>query len=758
MLMTTRRTPVLGGYGAAASLRVISPVGSAPAARQSFFQRRFSTQARAQLEEINIPTLRVALPRMQIVRRRITIETEGVSQSAAVMAHSALKTVLVSKYRLHNTLDGREGGVGSIDARQLRAKSPRNAAYIQRLPAANNHDLTSTLIPYHDFLAVRDPVTVKEGAGVFRDNRAVRAVSILTERDEVLSTPLAQSSVLQKFRSEVYTRRFATAFRGWHARGAVPNSKDKPARRIYTKKSRARKLNIINKVGVRPVHAALPVKKVKGPRSVLNFRRANTRSIKLLYRPRPTILTWAIQLRRRLWNSLRRNNFVPALLKKLDTQTPARLRLTRFISRLQRVEPDDHKITRKIRAAARSIVTGREVIALKRLFLTPVRKTPLRFMLPRKQKTTTGWFTKKQTTGSNFINHAKAIRFNMRLLSKYVNLIEKVRGRSLVSLRRQELWVLLTKRWNKKFRYVKRWLRAINFAFKQKSYWTYKGEHILPDELYKLARIRLRKLDWRESDELFYRHGLKHAFTFHPRERMNTRWLEPLLLRRSLYDFNRGEYRRYQFPREQKNRKWLQKLRKLMYRNRPSRMYIKGRRWPLLRMYSQRLHRSAFHLRNAKAALKRFRKSTRRRADNTGFEKLMVGFGDRLDVNLMLLNIAPTTFWARSMAKMGLLRVNTKIVRDPSFRFRPGDYVEWVWAKIRLARLYFKSRFRRFDRTNILRDTSLHLPGNFEYWPKLRAAIYTRLPRQEDLAEAGRINECGFRWFHMDSGLGRHYD
>jgi hypothetical protein len=42
--------------------------------------------------------------------------------------------------------------------------------------------------------------------------------------------------------------------------------------------------------------------------------------------------------------------------------------------------------------------------------------------------------------------------------------------------------------------------------------------------------------------------------------------------------------------------------------------------------------------------LKRFRKLTRRKPVTTGFEKLMVGFGDRLDVNLMLLNIAPTTF------------------------------------------------------------------------------------------------------------------
>lgn len=93
-------------------------------------------------------------------------------------------------------------------------------------------------------------------------------------------------------------------------------------------------------------------------------------------------------------------------------------------------------------------------------------------------------------------------------------------------------------------------------------------------------------------------------------------------------------------------------------------------------MYSQRLHRSAFHIRNSKVALKRFRKLTRRKPNKTGFEKLMTGFGDRLDVNLMLLNIAPTTYWAREMAPLGLLRVNGTVITDPGFRFQPGDYVE----------------------------------------------------------------------------------
>lgn len=117
-------------------------------------------------------------------------------------------------------------------------------------------------------------------------------------------------------------------------------------------------------------------------------------------------------------------------------------------------------------------------------------------------------------------------------------------------------------------------------------------------------------------------------------------------------------------------------MRKLVFRRKATHTYIKRRRWPLLRMYNQRLHRSLFHIRNSKAAYKRFRKLVRQKPKTTGFEKLLTGSGDRLDVNLMLLNIAPTVFWARNIAQIGLLRVNGREIRDANFRFSPGDYVE----------------------------------------------------------------------------------
>lgn len=142
----------------------------------------------------------------------------------------------------------------------------------------------------------------------------------------------------------------------------------------------------------------------------------------------------------------------------------------------------------------------------------------------------------------------------------------------------------------KKFRLLKAWLKNAKYSFKQKN-WRAAFDSVLrtrnldkdkevfsSDSLFKAMRIRLRRLEWRESDERFFRRGFRHAFTFHPKERGRAPWLESLMYTRSLYNFNRGEYRRDQFPREQKANKWLQRVRKLLYRNKFTNVYIKSRR------------------------------------------------------------------------------------------------------------------------------------------------------------------------------------
>jgi len=90
-------------------------------------------------------------------------------------------------------------------------------------------------------------------------------------------------------------------------------------------------------------------------------------------------------------------------------------------------------------------------------------------------------------------------------------------------------------------------------------------------------------------------------------------------------------------------------------------------------MYSQRLNRSLFKIRNTKAAVKRFQKLNKKKAKSTGFEIFAKGHLDRLDVNLILMKFAPSTFWARVMLKTGLIALNGKVVTKSNIRLSPGD-------------------------------------------------------------------------------------
>jgi ribosomal protein S4 len=352
-------------------------------------------------------------------------------------------------------------------------------------------------------------------------------------------------------------------------------------------------------------------------------------------------------------------------------------------------------------------------------------------------------------------NNARIQRLRKRA-DFYGRLMDRRGRRALLDKRRPHLWYKTTSFRMKKFRVVRQWLKFYNYAIKQKSWADRNIGRIIPDVLYKLARIRLRKLEWRESDEHFMRDELRHAFTFSPKERRAAPWFEAIMLPRALYSFQRQEYRRYQLPKDYKSNKWLQRFRKSMCRHKPSHNYIRGRHWPKLHRWSQWMHRSAFQLRNSTAALKRVRKLTKKKPVDSGFQRLMLGYGDRLDVNLMLLNIAPTTFWARELSPLGLLSVNGKPIVDAGYRFRAGDMITFNWGKIKRIQVLFKSVLKRYDKDHVLRNTSLHFPTNFKYYSQIRMARYLRLPTRDDLPANGRINEQKFRFDQLDSGFGRY--
>lgn len=172
-------------------------------------------------------------------------------------------------------------------------------------------------------------------------------------------------------------------------------------------------------------------------------------------------------------------------------------------------------------------------------------------------------------------------------------------------------------------------------------------------------------------------------------------------------------------------------------------------------MHNQRLHRSAFQICTPKAALKHFRKRARKKPRTTGFEHSTIGTLDRLDINLVLLGIAPTVFWARRFIKFGLLRINGALIRDAAYRLQSGAFIEWQWNKI----MKFQSHFLAGGLGKNVRKPFTNLlvrgPKNFEFSRLVRAARYLRRPVPGDLQENGRIVSRLFTAFRLDSGLGK---
>ena len=143
---------------------------------------------------------------------------------------------------------------------------------------------------------------------------------------------------------------------------------------------------------------------------------------------------------------------------------------------------------------------------------------------------------------------------------------------------------------------------------------------------------------------------------------------------RATFSTRLREFRRRQFPREQKKYKWLQRVRKSLFATRANR-YIRGRRWSQLRIYNQRLHYSLFNLPDRSAARRHFRKLNRQtRPAISSFVSATRGLGDRLDVTLLHLKVAPSIFWARVVSPFGLLRVNGIVQKDPAYRI-PADAI-----------------------------------------------------------------------------------
>lgn len=149
--------------------------------------------------------------------------------------------------------------------------------------------------------------------------------------------------------------------------------------------------------------------------------------------------------------------------------------------------------------------------------------------------------------------------------------------------------------------------------------------------------------------------------------------------------------------------------------------------------------------------MRHFQKLARRRPKLNGFAHSLRGLADRLDVNLMLLNLAPTVFWARLIAALGVFKVNGRVVRQAAHQLHAGDRVEWDLVKLERIRANFqpyhtKSAYAKFR----VKNSSASVPTNFLYFPQIRAAIYKGLPAMEEIRKNSRLNPLMFKLFKAD--------
>jgi hypothetical protein len=91
--------------------------------------------------------------------------------------------------------------------------------------------------------------------------------------------------------------------------------------------------------------------------------------------------------------------------------------------------------------------------------------------------------------------------------------------------------------------------------------------------------------------------------------------------------------------------------------------------------------------------------------------------------------------------------VNGTLIRDPGFRFSPGDYIELERIQILRFRHFFSPHLYRNDvrkRTKGRYTASLY-SSNLRCYGGLRSMIFTGCPKESDLRRSNRIQGRLFR-------------
>jgi hypothetical protein len=282
MLMTTRRLPVTAGYGAAATLRVVNPVGSF-SARKSFFLRTFTTSTALKQPSVNNETAKRVVIRMAILNRKATPEPRPLSLANAATAHRSLKQVNLARIRAHQIVGSNDAGGGSIDIRLLRAKSPRNSEYLQRLSLASGCRQAVTLL---NAFGSSTRIKSRQTLPVFRTQRAsTRRVVLLRRRPTFLKV---QGLTVKRILPKLVLRRLFVDRRVARARNSrFEFSPFQKNRAVVGKFQLSQARNNLRGQSV----------VVRQDRSILQFRTAENRSVFSDRTPSiPVILNQSIKL------------------------------------------------------------------------------------------------------------------------------------------------------------------------------------------------------------------------------------------------------------------------------------------------------------------------------------------------------------------------------------------------------------------------------------------------------------------------------
>jgi hypothetical protein len=315
------------------------------------------------------------------------------------------------------------------------------------------------------------------------------------------------------------------------------------------------------------------------------------------------------------------------------------------------------------------------------------------------------------------------------------------------------LWERITTQHWKKGRVMRHFFSRAE-RFSRRRYWTN-----IPYSYYYAKRSRLRPLIWREWDTTFDNDDLYRGFSFNRAERRRARWLEVLMYRRALYSSNRRPYRRYNFPKGYASLRWLQKYRKAAANGLRSRRYLRRRRWRMVQTCNRKMFLKMFHFPHIRAAQKHFCKTSKKApgAGQSGFGRMTRGLVSRVDVNLLILNIVGTVFWARALVFCGFLWLDNVLATTGGSQLLPDMRLGFEWGTIDHFFVYFKKvqwSYKKFPQLLTPCARLANLPKHFKASHRTHVVIYSRAPRYGDITLRSRFNAIMFCLFQVSAGQG----